>query len=96
MTPIRTQSERWALLGGLALSASGIAHLLCPRAFEAVNRLAFKDRIRAHVLINGSIEAGLGLALLNSRSRRAAVAATVAYLSYFNASLLCRQRVLRG
>jgi hypothetical protein len=57
--------------------------------------MAFKDSIRAHVLINGSIEAGLGLALLNSRTHRAALAATVAYLSYFNASLLRRQRFLR-
>ncbi|WP_231971053.1 hypothetical protein [Mycobacterium sp. E3198] len=58
--------------------------------------MAFKDRIRAHVLINGSIEAALGFALLNSRIRRAAVAATVAYLTYFNISLLYRQRVLRS
>jgi uncharacterized membrane protein len=96
MTSMRTQSEKWALLAGFALSASGIAHLLCPRAFETVNRMAFKGHIRAHVLINGSIEAGLGLALLNLRTRRAAVAATVAYLTYFNASLLGRQRFFRG
>lgn len=96
MTSMRRQSEKWALLAGFALSASGIAHLLCPRAFETVNRMAFKGHIRAHVLINGSIEAGLGLALLNLRTRRAAVAATVAYLTYFNASLLGRQRFLRG
>ena len=89
----RTQSEKWAVFGGLALMASGIAHLLRPSAFESVNRMAFKDSIRAHVLINGSIEAGLGLALLNSRARRAALAATVAYLTYFNASLVRRQRV---
>jgi hypothetical protein len=37
--------------------ASGIVHLLCPGAFESVNRMAFKTRIRARVLINGSIEA---------------------------------------
>ncbi len=96
MTPMRTQSGRGALIAGLALSASGIAHLLYPHAFETVNRMAFKRHIRAHVLINGSIEAGLGLALLNSRTRRAAVIATVAYLSYFNVSLFSRQRFLRG
>ncbi|MFG1929224.1 hypothetical protein ACGFK1_01010 [Mycobacterium sp. NPDC048908] len=87
-------SERWALFGGLALTVSGIAHLLCPAAFEPVNRLAFKDNIRAHVLINGSIEAALGIALLNSRTRQAALAATLAYLTYFNASLLYTQRIL--
>ena len=92
----RSQSERWAVFGGLALMASGIAHLLRPSAFESVNRMAFNDSIRAHVLINGSIEAGLGLAFLNPRTRRAAVAATVAYLTYFNASLLYRQSVLRS
>jgi len=58
--------------------------------------MAFKNRIRAHVLINGSIEAGLGLALLHSRTRRAALAATIAYLTYFNAHLLYRQCVLRS
>ena len=76
--------------------ASGIAHLLRPSAFDSVNRMAFKDHTRAHVLINGSIEAALGLALLNSRTRRAGVATTVAYLTYFNASLFYRQRVLRS
>ena len=90
----RKLSERWALFGGLALTVSGVAHLVCPPAFEPVNRLAFKDNIRAHVLINGSIEAALGLALLNSRTRRAALAATLAYLTYFNASLLHAQRIL--
>ena len=96
MTSMPTRSERWAFLAGLALSASGIAHLLYPRAFETVNQMAFKDHVRTHVLINGSIEAGLGFALLNSRTRRVAVAATAAYLTYFNASLLSRQRFFRG
>lgn len=62
--------------------------------FEPVNRLAFKDNIRAHVFIIGSIEAALGLALLNSRTRRAALPATLAYLTDFNASLVHTQRVL--
>ena len=44
----RKQSERWAFFGGLALTVSGVAHLVCPPAFEPVNRLAFKDNIRAH------------------------------------------------
>ena len=96
MTSRRTRSERWSLAGGSALAASGVAHLLLPQAFEPVNRMAFKDNIRAHVLINGSIEAGLGLALLDSRTRRIALAVTAVYLTYFNASVLYRQRVLRN
>ena len=96
MTFMRERSERWALFGGSALAASGFAHLLRPRAFESVNRMAFKNHIRAHVLINGSIETGLSLALLNTRTRRAAQVATIAYLTYFDASLLSRQRVLCG
>lgn len=95
MTPGRPRSERWALIGGSALAASGVAHLLCPRAFEPVNRMAFENRIRAHVLINGGIEAALGLALLDSRTRRTAAIATAVYLTYFNASLLHRQRACR-
>jgi uncharacterized membrane protein len=95
MTSGLRQPQIWASIAGLALVASGIAHLLRPSAFESINRMAFKDRVRTHVLINGSIEAGLGIALLSSRSRRAAIAATLAYLSYFNGSLLYRQHVLR-
>ena len=90
----RIDTHRWTVLGGLALTASGITHLVWPRAFESVNRLAFKDRIRAHVLINGGIEIGLGLALLNPRTRRAAMATTVTYLTYFHVSVLHRQRAL--
>jgi uncharacterized membrane protein len=89
-----TRSDKWFQAGGSALAASGVAHLLFPRAFEPVNRMAFRSRIRAHVLINGGIETGLGLALLNKRTRRAAFATTLAYLTYFNASVLWRQRVV--
>jgi uncharacterized membrane protein len=95
MTSRQRRDGRWALVGGWALTTSGIAHLAYPRAFDSVNRLAFKDHIRAHVLLNGSIEAALGLALLNRRTRRAALAATVAYLTYFNANLMYRQRARR-
>ena len=64
---------------------------ICVRTGKSVG---LKDNIRAHVLVNGSIEAALGLALLNSRTRRPALATTLAYLTYFNASLLHRQRAL--
>lgn len=96
MTSRRPRAERWALIGGSALTASGIAHLVAPSAFESVNRMAFKSRIRTHVLINGGIETGLGLALLSSRTRRAATAIAIVYLTYFNANLAHRQRVLRS
>jgi uncharacterized membrane protein len=94
MTSISKRSEKCFLVGGFGLAASGAAHLLCPRAFEPVNRMAFADHIRAHVLVNGAIETGLGVALLNTRTRRAALAVTIVYLTYFNASLLSRQRRL--
>jgi hypothetical protein len=81
MTSRRPRDRRWVPIAGWAVTASGIAHLLYPQAFESVNRLAFKGHIRAHVLINGSIEAALGFALFNSRTRRAATAATVAEIS---------------
>jgi uncharacterized membrane protein len=82
-------------IAGVALSASGVAHLLRPSAFESVNRMAFRDNIRTHVLVNGSIETALGAALLSSRTRRAALVATAVYLSYFMANLVHRQRGLR-
>ena len=45
-----------------------------PTCVRTGKSVAFKDSIRAHVLINGSIEAALGIALLNSRTRQAALA----------------------
>ncbi|WP_020099068.1 hypothetical protein [Mycobacterium sp. 360MFTsu5.1] len=92
MTGGRTRSGRCALAAGSALIVSGIAHLVWPQAFESVNRMAFADHIQRHVLINGTIEAGLGLLLLTARTRRAAVVATAGYLTYFNTSLLYRQK----
>jgi len=47
------------------------------------------------MLINGSIEAGLGLALLNA-SYSSSHRGRHSCLTYFNASLLCRQRLLRN
>jgi uncharacterized membrane protein len=82
-----------ALIAGLAFLASGVAHLLWPRAFDEVNRMAFNDNIRTHVLVNGSTEAALGLALLGSRTRRAAWVATAVYLAYFIANVM---RISRG
>ncbi len=97
MTSASTRTfARWPVLAGAALTASGIAHVVRPRAFEPVNRLAFGDHIRAHVLVNGSIEAGLGLALLDPRLRRPAAVALVVYLTYFNANVVWRQLRIRG
>ncbi|OBK37782.1 hypothetical protein A5658_03885 [Mycobacterium sp. 1245111.1] len=92
----RPPSEWFAVLGGLTFAVSGVAHLLCPRAFEWVNRRAFKDSIHTHVIINGIIETALGLAVLNPLTRRVAYAATGAYLTYFTASLLHRQWTLHN
>ena len=41
------------MLGGLVFTVSGAAHLVCPRAFEWVNRLAFKDSIRTPIYVTG-------------------------------------------
>jgi len=70
----------------------GPAHLLCPRAFEGINRLAFDGNIRGHIIINGIIETALGLAILQPRTRQASYAATVVYGTYFIANVLHRQR----
>lgn len=85
-------SQSCGRLLGLAFSVSGVAHLLCPRAFEPVNRLAFDDNVRRHVIVNGTIETALGLAILNPRIRRAAYAATAVYGSYFIANVLRQRR----
>lgn len=90
----RRPPERCALVVGTALTASGVAHLLRPQAFDWINQLAFEDNIRTHVLVNGSIETGLGLALLAPRTRRATYAAAAIYLTYFNIGLL-RKRASR-
>src|SRR5689334_15013293 len=87
-------AERGALLGGLALMAWGIAHLLCPTAFELVNGWPSKPHSRPHAYQR------------EHRSRPRLGAAQCSYssshrgrhscLTYLNASLLCRQRLLRN
>ncbi len=63
-------SKSHATLLGVALGVLGPAHLLCPRAFDGINRLAFDGNIRSHVIINGIIETALGLAILKPRTRQ--------------------------
>lgn len=85
-------STSHATLLGVAFGVLGPAHLLCPRAFEGVNRLAFDSNIRGHIIINGIIETALGLAFLSPRIRPAAYPATAVYGTYFIANVLHRQR----
>ena len=85
-------SQSHAKLLGLAFGVLGPAHLLCPRAFEGITRLAFNGNIRRHTILNGTIESALGLAILKPRTRQAAYAATAAYGTYFIANVLHRQR----
>ena len=83
--------ESYATILGVGFGVLGPAHLLCPRAFEGVNRLAFDRNIRRHIVINGIIETALGLAILTPRTRHAACAATAVYGTYFIANVLRRQ-----
>ena len=85
-------SKSHATLLGVAFGVLGPTHLLCPRAFEGITRLAFDGNIHGHIITNGIIETALGLAILRPRTRQAAYAATAVYGTYFIANVLHRLR----
>jgi uncharacterized membrane protein len=77
------KDSRFARYGGFVLAGIGLAHYAKPEAFESLTRMAFHDDVRQHTLINGGIEAALGVALANRPTRRIAVVGLLGYLGYF-------------
>lgn len=77
------------VIGGVAVTACGLAHFAVPRRFEPLNReLGFTHNTRLHVFVNGGLETLLGLTLMSSRIRTANVALSIAYPIYLTLNAL--------
>ncbi|MCV7257195.1 hypothetical protein [Mycobacterium shimoidei] len=77
------------VIGGVAVTACGLAHFAWPRRFEALNRkLGFTHNTRLHVFVNGGLETVLGLTLMSSRTRTANVALSIGYPIYLTLNVL--------
>jgi len=81
-TQAKKRNSRAAMLTGLAVAGTGLAHFANPKAFEPVTVAAFPNNTRRHVYTNGSIETAIGLALAGSRTRRLGLAGLLGYAAY--------------
>jgi uncharacterized membrane protein len=75
-------------IAGLAMSGTGLAHLVKPDAFEQVTAVAFPQNTQQHTYIDGAAETVLGLALVLPKTRRLAVIGLLGYGGYLVANVL--------
>lgn len=76
-----------AVIGGLALAGTGIAHFVQPQLFEGITVAAFPRDIRQHIYTNGGIETAIGLGLAVRKTRKLAVVGLLAYGAYLGANI---------
>lgn len=69
-------------ISGIALAASGVAHLVAPRPFVAISKPFFPEDTEKWVAINGGSEAVIGLALVDKRTRTVGIIGLLTYGVY--------------
>ncbi|AQA03852.1 hypothetical protein BVC93_17050 [Mycobacterium sp. MS1601] len=74
--------SRFPSFAGLALAATGVAHFVKPELFESITAPAFPQNTRRFIYINGGIESALGLGLLSTKTRKAALFGGLGYVAY--------------
>jgi uncharacterized membrane protein len=80
------ENSRAAMLTGVALAGTGIAHFVAPQMFDSITRPAFPRNTRNFIYVNGGIETAVGLGLAVQKTRKAAVLGLVGYVSYLVAN----------
>jgi uncharacterized membrane protein len=83
-----TKKSRVPGIIGLVVTATGLSHYVKPDLYQAATVSAFPRDTRKHIYINGTIETAIGLGLLSSKTRKAALAGTAAYGLYLGANAL--------
>lgn len=69
-------------LVGAGLASAGLSHFVAPRLFGWISRPVFPEDTGKWVKVNGAAETGIGLALLDRRTRLAGVAGALVYVAY--------------
>ena len=81
------KNSRAAVVSGLALAGTGVAHFVRPELFEDITKAAFTGDIRKHTLTNGGLETAIGLGIAVQKTRKLAVVALVAYGGYLGVNI---------
>lgn len=71
--------------GGLVLAATGAAHFVAPKMFEAISKAGFPNDTEAWIKRNGATELALGLGMTFEKTRRAALVGTAVYTAWLGA-----------
>ena len=87
-----SRGARLPRYAGWTPAGLGLAHFVKPTLFDPLTGQAFPRRTRRHTYIDGGVETALGLGLAARPSRRFAVAAAIAYLSYLGGNVLRNNR----
>lgn len=85
------ENSRAAVLVGLAIAGTGIAHFVRPQAFEDITKQAFPRDVAKHTSINGGIETAIGLGLAARKTRKLAVIGLLGYGAYLAANVVRNQ-----
>lgn len=85
------ENSRVAVLAGLAIASTGVAHFAKPDLFESITKSAFPRDTGQHIKINGGIETAIGLGFAARKTRKLAVLGLLGYGAYLAANVVRNQ-----
>jgi uncharacterized membrane protein len=88
---VSKENSRVAVLAGLAIAGTGVAHFVKPELFESVTKSAFPRDTQKHIQTNGGIETAIGLGLAARKTRKLAVLGLLGYGAYLAANVVRNQ-----
>jgi uncharacterized membrane protein len=87
----KEKNSRLAVLTGLAVAGTGVAHFVKPELFESITKSAFPRDTEKHIKTNGGIETAIGLGLAVRKTRKLAVLGLLGYGAYLAANAVRNQ-----
>jgi uncharacterized membrane protein len=88
---VSKENSRVAVLGGLALAGTGVAHFAKPELFESVTKSAFPRDTQKHIYIDGGIETAIGLGFAVRKTRKLAALGLLGYGAYLAVNIVRNQ-----
>ncbi len=85
------ENSRVAVLAGLGLAGTGVAHFVKPELFESVTKSAFPRDTEKYIKANGAIETAIGLGFAARKTRKLAVLGLLGYGAYLAANVVRNQ-----
>jgi uncharacterized membrane protein len=87
----KEKNSRLAVLTGLAVAGTGVAHFVKPELFESITKSAFPRDTEKHIKTNGGIETAIGLGFAARKTRKLAVLGLLGYGAYLAANVVRNQ-----